>query len=25
VDGVLQVTLPVIEGKESSNQEIKVS
>jgi HSP20 family protein len=25
VDGVLQVTLPVIAGKESSNQEIKVS
>jgi len=25
VDGVLQVTLPVIAGKESANQEIKVS
>ncbi|MFI5132054.1 MAG: Hsp20/alpha crystallin family protein [Chitinophagales bacterium] len=25
VDGVLQVSLPVIAGKESSNQEIKVS
>ena len=25
VDGVLQVSLPVIEGKESSSQEIKVS
>jgi len=25
VDGVLQVSLPIIEGKESANQEIKVS